>query len=122
MKLSAVRLFTKPEDWNATLQFYVQVLGVPVLRVDQATSVGVLQAGGVTLIIEQIDSADKEELALVGRETGISFETDNADSLCSSLERSGVPIVGRPEKQVWGGTLFHAKDPAANVIAFVQYP
>ena len=38
----------------------------------------------------------------------------------SNLKARGCTIVGPPERQSWGGTLMHVKDPGGNVVSFVQ--
>ena len=121
-RLSNVRLFSLPERWAATRDFYAETMGLPVLSSDDDAGIAVFSAGEITLCVEKVDPLDDDEVVLVGRDTGIGFRVESAQKACESFERLGVEITGRPEKQGWGGILMHVEDPAGNVIDIAEYP
>jgi predicted enzyme related to lactoylglutathione lyase len=116
MELAAIRIFAT--DLDAAARFYETVVGL--VRVETSPE-AIIFGDGPTVVIE---AADEEAVAegLVGRFTGVSFATDDADALYDELTRRGVPTYGRPEQQPWGGRLLHADDPTGNTITFVQFP
>jgi catechol 2,3-dioxygenase-like lactoylglutathione lyase family enzyme len=122
IRITNFRLFALPKDWKATRDFYAEKLGLTLSSSNDELGVAVFSDGGVTLCIEQVDPADAEEVALVGRWSGLGFRVESAEEACDALERQGVPITGRPTKQAWGGILMHARDPAGNVIDLAEYP
>jgi predicted enzyme related to lactoylglutathione lyase len=116
MELAAVRIFV--DDLPSAARFYVEVVG---LKQVGASSGVVLFGSRPQIIVETVGTgADGEDL--VGRFTGISFATPDAEALLAELKRAGVPTHGAPERQPWGGILLHADDPSGNTITFVQSP
>ena len=113
MKLAAVRLFV--EDLAAARSFYADLLGLRPVSLEASA---LLFDVGPLLIVEPADDEARAE-GLVGRFTGISLRVDDIDALHASL-KSSCTIVGPPERQAWGGTLMHVKDPSGNVVSFVQ--
>jgi predicted enzyme related to lactoylglutathione lyase len=114
MKIAAVRLFV--EDVAAAQVFYAEQLGLNSVSADQA--VLVFDAGPLP-IVELADDEARSE-GLVGRFAGVSLGTSDIEGLHAKLKADGCTIVGRPERQPWGGTLMHVKDPSGNVLSFVQ--
>jgi DNA-binding transcriptional MerR regulator len=113
---AAIRVFVR--DLDEARRFYGRQLRLPELSVTPDWLV--LDAGSVQLIVER-DDGDAGEGA-TGRFTGFSFSVEDAQRVCDELDELGVEIVGRPEPQVWGGTLAHIADPSGNVLTLVQYP
>jgi predicted enzyme related to lactoylglutathione lyase len=74
---------------------------------------------GPLLIIEQADAEARAE-RLVGRFAGVSLGVSDIEALHVRLKTGGCVIVGPPERQSWGGTLMHVKDPDGNIVSFVQ--
>jgi len=70
------------------------------------------------LIVEAV-LPGSEESHLVGRFVGVSLAVEDIDLVYDSLSLAGVPFDGRPEKQPWGGTLAHFKDPAGNTLTLL---
>jgi predicted enzyme related to lactoylglutathione lyase len=117
MELSAVRIFVN--DLPAAAKFYENIVGLP-LRNNSSPDF-VIFGDRPTILLEPAGD-HKEDENLVGRFTGLSFETDDAAALHAELMRTGVPTHGKPERQSWGGTMLHADDPSGNTITFVQLP
>ncbi len=114
MKIAAVRLFV--EDVGAARTFYADLLGFRPVSLEAAMLV--FDAGPL-LIVEQADAEARAE-GLVGRFAGVSFDVADIEALHTRLKASGCTIVGPPERQPWGGTLMHVKDPGGNIVSFVQ--
>ena len=114
MKLAAARLFV--EDLAAARSFYADLLGLRAVSLEPAF---LLFDVGPLLIIEPADDEARQE-GLVGRFTGLSLKVENIEELHMRLKASGCTITGPPERQAWGGTLMHVKDPSANIVTFVQ--
>ena len=114
MKIAAVRLFV--EDVAAVRSFYADLLALPPVSLEP--TVLVFDAGPL-LIVEQADAEARAE-GLVGRFAGVSLGVSDIEALHGRLKASGCTIVGPPERQSWGGTLMHVKDPGGNIVSFVQ--
>ncbi len=50
-----------------------------------------------------------------------SVEVSDVKALFAEFEARGVDFPQRVQKQEWGGTDFHVRDPDGNVISFVQF-
>jgi catechol 2,3-dioxygenase-like lactoylglutathione lyase family enzyme len=114
MKLAAVRLFV--EDLAAARSFYADLLGLKPVSLEPAA---LLFDVGPLLIVEPADDDARRE-GLVGRFAGISLRVDDIEALHGRLKAGGCAITGPPERQAWGGTLMHVKDPSGNIVSFVQ--
>ena len=114
MKIAAVRLFV--EDIAAARSFYADLLELRPVSLEPAV---LIFDAGPLLIVEQADDEARAE-NLVARFAGVSFGVANIEALHAKLQASGCPIVGPPERQPWGGTLMHVKDPSGNIVSFVQ--
>jgi uncharacterized glyoxalase superfamily protein PhnB len=63
-------------------------------------------------------------LELEARETSLilaTIEVSNVKALFEEYQARGVLFSQRLTRQAWGGINFHVRDPAGNVISFVQY-
>jgi predicted enzyme related to lactoylglutathione lyase len=114
MKIEAVRLFV--EDIAAARAFYADLLGFQPVSLGPAV---LMFDAGPLLIVEQADAEARAE-GLVARFAGVSFGVADIEALHTKLKASGCTIVGPPERQSWGGTLMHVKDPGGNVVSLVQ--
>jgi catechol 2,3-dioxygenase-like lactoylglutathione lyase family enzyme len=114
---SAVRLFVA--DLDLAVAFYRDVLGLPVLSA--GPSFALFDAGPIQLVVEP-GHADERGRPLVGRFSGLSFRTDDAQREYERLRALGVPLAGAPEVQDWGGMLVTFEDPSGNELQLVQYP
>ena len=116
MKLYGVRIFV--DDFAAARAFYIDTLGLPVtweMAEHGAMGVGV---GGAELIVEAVP-ADSEDRGLVGRFVGVSLQVDDIAATYADLAARGVPFDGPPDKQFWGGSLAHFRDPAGNILTLL---
>ncbi|MGF1503100.1 MAG: VOC family protein [Paracoccaceae bacterium] len=111
MELYGVRIFVS--DIGAAARFYGETLGLAVAW-DAGDAVGFAAGAGV-LIVEQ-----ERDPALVGRFVGVSLMVEDIARRHRDLSERGVAFLGPPERQPWGGTLAHFRDPSGNVITLVE--
>ena len=115
MRLTSVRIFV--DDLERAAAFYEGVVG---LKRSTTAATAIIYEDAPSIVVE-IGDADARREGLLGRFTGVGFETGNAQALYADLQSRGVPLHGPPEKQYWGGTLLFAEDPAGNTITFVDF-
>ncbi len=115
--LYAVRVFSF--KWQESFNFYKDVGGFPVSYVDESIGWAQFDLGGPSIGLERCNPEDPESIYLVGRFVGTSIAVDDIEAVYASLTAKGVPFVGPPEKQPWGGTLAHFKDPDGNTITLL---
>ena len=115
MKLNAVRIWV--DDFSTAKTFYEDVLRLPLNW--EAAEIGAagFAAGPAELIVEE--ARDEEGRALTGRFVGVSLRVDDIADQYDALRAVGVAFEGPPEKQSWGGTLAHFKDPSGNVLTLL---
>ena len=117
-----VRVFVRPDSWDASLAFYAAALGLSLqVRDDVHRHALFTFASGPTLGLEQ-DVPDDGEPPASGKFTGISFQVDDVDRVHAELVARGVTFVHPPETMFWGGRLAHLQDPSGNVLTLAQYP
>ena len=111
MKLYGARVFVT--DMARARSFYAETLG---LRITFETDETIGFDMGVQIMIELDDGAHD---TLSGRFTGLSITVTDMDAEYERLKSRGVPFLGPPEKQAWGGTLAHFTDPSDNIWTLV---
>ena len=116
-KLYAVRIFVT--DWKRALEFYSNTLGLPVAFANEQMGWAELAPEGSHLGLERADPADPESRELVGRFLGVSLQVSDIAAVYQELRAKGVDFLSPPEKQPWGGTLAHLRDPDGNVISLL---
>ena len=117
LSASAVRLFVAA--LAPAVAFYRDALGLRLIA--EGPAFAVFDAGSIELVVE-IGEHDERGRPLVGRFTGLSLRTDDAQREYDRLTALGVRLIGPPEAQAWGGTLVTLEDPAGNELQLVQYP
>ncbi|MBD3674216.1 MAG: VOC family protein [Planctomycetaceae bacterium] len=120
LSIDSIRIFVA--DLERAIPFYSETLGLPLIDSDIETGYAVLDAGGITIILELDDEGDSEEETLVGVFTGVSFAVNDIYAAHKELVEKGVFFDEPPQSQPWGGTLGHFSDPDRNVLTLVQYP
>ena len=114
--ISNVRIFL--DDWRAGVDFYRDVIGLPLAFISESPPYAGFMAGSVTLMLEP---GGNDNEGLVGRFTGISLATEDIAAEYQRLVDSGVEFLHAPEKQPWGALLTHFKDPSGNIITVLEY-
>jgi|HubBroStandDraft_4_1064222.scaffolds.fasta_scaffold211258_2 lactoylglutathione lyase len=118
--LRVVRIFVT--DWRRAFRFYTETLGIPAAYQSEAMGWAQLATGECQLALERVAPDDEEGRALVGRFVGASLAVPDVEAEYRLLVARGVQFVEPPEKQPWGGTLAHLRDPDGNVITLVSGP
>jgi len=116
MRLTSVRIFV--DDLERRAAFYENVVG---LKRTATAPTAVLFENAPSIVVETGDDEARRD-GLLGRFTGVAFETSDAAALYADLKARGVPLHGPPETQYWGGIMLFAEDPSGNTITFLQYP
>lgn len=114
MKLYGVRIFV--DDFDKAHAFYSDLLALPTnWRLDGMRAAG-YGLENAELIVEEASPDDRQ---LVGRFMGLSIQVEDIEAAWTTLRDRGVAFDGPPEKQEWGGTLAHFRDPAGNVLTLL---
>jgi catechol 2,3-dioxygenase-like lactoylglutathione lyase family enzyme len=113
-ELYAVRIFVS--DWKRSLDFYTRTLGMTVRFANEELGWAELALGRAALALERAQPGDPESHGLLGRFVGVSLRVDDVAATYAELGARGVEFVGPPEKQPWGGTLAHFRDPDGNAL------
>jgi uncharacterized glyoxalase superfamily protein PhnB len=83
---------------------------------------GAVRRGHARLHLRFVHRANFGELAATEASLILaSIEVNDVRALFAEFEARGVEFPQRIQKQEWGGTDFHVRDPDGNVISFVQY-
>lgn len=114
-RIGAIRIFVR--DLPRARDFYGGLLNLPE-RVD-GDEFSAFRLAGIDIVIEV---ATDGQAGMVGRFTGFSFAVADIEVALGDLRAAGVPVLGAPEKQFWGGILAHIADPDDNELTLVQYP
>lgn len=121
MNLNTARVFVR--DIASAKGFYAGALGLSIKTDGSSQGFCVFNAGSATLVVEAVpNDAPQEELDLVGRFTGLSFDVPSAKAAYENLSSRGVTFTGPPEKQFWGGTLATLQDPSGNELQICERP
>jgi len=116
MKIYGVRVFV--DDYARARAFYGETLGFPIEWEMAEHGVAGFKAGE-TLFIVGAAKPGEEHHDLIGRFVGATLAVDDIDATWRRLAAAGVPFDMTPEKQFWGGTLAHFRDPAGNVLTLL---
>jgi len=117
MELYAVRIFVR--RWPEACAFYGDILGLPERFRSDEMGWAEYDLGGPCLGVERVGPDDGDGAAMVGRFVGVSLRVDDMKAAYGSLREKGVAFEAPPEKQPWGGTLAHFRDPDANVLTLL---
>jgi predicted enzyme related to lactoylglutathione lyase len=116
-ELAVVRLFV--HDWERAVQFYTEALGMTIERRADEFGWAQFATGPCSLAVERLHRDDPEAAALVGRYVGVSLRVPDLEGAYHTLVERGVEFLSPPEKQAWGGTLAHLRDPEGNVLTLL---
>jgi len=116
-RLAVVRIFSF--RWDESLAFYRGRVGLPVAALSEEAGWAQFDLGTAQMVLERCDPADPESRELVGRFVGVSVEVENIQQTYERPMAAGVEFVGPPERQPWGGTLAHFRDPDGNILTLL---
>ena len=119
MRIGFVRVFVS--DFKKSIEFYTRTLGMELDYTDGCYWAQFKSGDDVSLAIESCEPARMEEGSkLVGRFVGVTLLVEDISKTYTQLCDKQVEFTGPPEKQSWGGTLAHFKDPSGNVLTIME--
>ncbi len=117
MQIYAVRIFVR--RWPEACAFFRETLGLEERFRSDEFGWAEYDLGGPCFGVERVEPDDAEGEALVGRLVGVSLQVEDIHKTYRKLRDRGVEFVSPPERQSWGGTLAHFKDPDGNVLTLL---
>lgn len=108
-------------DQNKAYEFYVNKLGLKVktdMQMPQFRWLEVIPEGGETSL--SLSMPWPGQTGVVGRSTGIIFDTSDIEKAHADLKAKGVKFTQEPTPQPWGGIQAEIADPDGNTFALVQ--
>jgi len=99
-------------DFQKAEDFYVNIMGLPVISKNVEDEYILFNLTGITLIVEK--SGENDELCPC-RYLGISLKVRDIFEIYQSFTELGVKFSHPPEKQYWGGYLTEFQDPDGNI-------
>jgi uncharacterized glyoxalase superfamily protein PhnB len=101
------------------LAFYRDTVGFPLSFSDESMGWAEFDLGTARIGLERCDRNDPESTELVGRFVGVSIRVEDVNAVFDRLTSRGVEFTATPQKQPWGGTLAHFKDPDGNILTLL---
>ena len=108
-------------DFPRALAFYRDTLGLPLRFADEKFGFASFATAGAGFTIAQVDEKDAEQVALVGRHTGVAFGVNDITETYEAWRAKGVEFPLPPTQQPWGGTLAQLRDSEGNLVSLDQY-
>ena len=115
-------LFITPEDFEASLAFYRDVLGWSVVETwggDGASRGAVLSGGGIKVVIAERSGGAPGDEGLGSARPNVHLDIHDIDKRFAQLPK-GAHVVKQPEETHWGTRWFVVRDPDGNLIAFEE--
>ncbi len=113
--ISHVTVFVR--DLKKAAEFYEKKLGFRKTMMAEEFGWAELKTPSVVLALSRPSAEQKK---LVGRFTGIVFESENVKKSCEDLRKKGVKITEEPVKKAWGGTVAAFVDPDGNEFTMME--
>jgi predicted enzyme related to lactoylglutathione lyase len=118
-RVRQLRLVVEAEDFDAAVEFYRDVLGLPVeldLRGDNDEHVMILQAGRATLELSNPAQVAMIDAVEVGRRVAprlrVAFQIDDAAATVDRLAEAGAEVLAPPTRTPWNSLNGRLKAPA----------
>ena len=99
-------------DLERAMQFYRDVLCLPLAFADPEHGYASFSAGPISLGIAEVSESG---VARPGVHTGIGFNTTDLEAEYARLKELGVVFTMLPSRQPWGGFMAMMADPDGNV-------
>jgi catechol 2,3-dioxygenase-like lactoylglutathione lyase family enzyme len=118
-----IRLWTPPEHYAATADFYRDALALAQSYRDDAQGIATFELGfaPATLVVERSERTPEREM-LFARFTGVVLHTPDVAAAHAQLTERGARFDGPPTKQPWGATMAFFRDPSGNELTLLQRP
>ncbi|MCX5331413.1 MULTISPECIES: VOC family protein [unclassified Streptomyces] len=136
MDLKLHTCFIAVDDHDKAIAFYCDVLGLEI-RNDvkyegmRWTTVGSPLQPDVSIVLEppaanpDLSPADREameQLLAKGVLRGVNFTTEDCDALFARVQESGADVIQEPTDMPYGVRDCAFRDPAGNMLRFMQSP
>jgi predicted enzyme related to lactoylglutathione lyase len=136
MDLKLHTCFIAVDDHDKAIAFYCDVLGLEI-RNDvkyegmRWTTVGSPLQPDVSIVLEppaanpDLSPADRdamEQLLAKGVLRGVNFTTEDCDALFARVQESGADVLQEPTDMPYGVRDCAFRDPAGNMLRFMQSP
>lgn len=136
MDVQLKQCFIAVDDHDKALAFYCDVLGLEI-RNDVGfegmrwVTVGSPRQPGVEIVLEppganpDASPADRQALAELlakGMLRGVNFTTDDCDALYERVREAGGDVLQEPTDQPYGVRDCAFRDPAGNMLRFMERP
>jgi catechol 2,3-dioxygenase-like lactoylglutathione lyase family enzyme len=111
-------LHITPADYDASLDFYREVLGWSVTQSWESEACGrgaVLSGGGVKVVLGEA----RNGAAASGAGPRVHLDIHDIDARFRALPK-GSHVVTEPQATAWGTRWFVVRDPDGNLIAFEE--
>ncbi len=116
MRLYGVRIFV--DDFERARAFYGDILALAENWAMPDAKAAGFAVGDGELIVEEAGPGH-EHHADIGRFVGVSLAVEDIGARHRALAEAGVPFLGPPQEQEWGGALAHFRDPAGNILTLL---
>ena len=103
-------------DFTRSLEFYRDVIGLPLLLQDDKFQFAQFDAGGVRFAV--VGGAESKKMCEARGDdfhTGIGFCVKDVDAAHRALAAKDVRFTMNPMKQPWGGYMAMFADPDGNI-------
>ncbi|WP_042474913.1 VOC family protein [Bacillus ndiopicus] len=120
MKLAMKYVILYVNDFEQTMHFYQNILGLPV-KMQQGTYVE-FDTGATTLSINTRQSVNEDiglavpEASLASQTFEIGFVVEDVQATIEALRTQGVNVVKEPVVKPWGQTVAYVADPDGHYI------
>ena len=115
-------LFICPEDFDASLKFYRDVLGWDVTETwggNGEDRGAILSGGGTKVVIAQRSAVGGGDAGLGKAQPNVHLDIHDVDARFRKLP-PGTHVLKKPEDTPWGTRWFVVRDPDGNIIAFEE--
>lgn len=115
-------LFIQPENFDASLAFYRDVLGWSVTQNWGGNGSGrgvILSGGGIEVVLAERSAPAGSKGEAGGTRPNVHLDIHDIDARFRALPK-GAHVVAGPEATHWGTRWFVVRDPDGNVIAFEE--
>ena len=106
-------------DYEKSLAFYRDILGLEINSNDEKYADFKFKSGNTLLAIFQKDVATAMfpiEHMKPGGSAVIAFPVEDVDATCKELQAKGIEIFEGPKTTPWGQKVAYFKDPDENII------
>lgn len=107
-------------DYERSLRFFRDQLGLTVIQEDETFGYVSFKTGLVSMAFARVDITVQPEL--VGRHTGIGLMVEDVFLAHQELLAAGVEFVEAPVRQPWGGVMGLFRDPDGNIFTWISCP